>query len=273
MISLIQVLDHFSSSVQRKSSYLKSGPRSWLDSFYSWVRSTKCCAKSDSGQLLDKWERQECDPISGETPCEPCLDIDQHVTNATFDEYLQLWLNAYPDESCPAGGAAQFSNSLASSAVTNPSQDQQRSKTFYLMAYRTTLKQSKDFYESLRQSREIADILTQRLQAATGLKSARVRPYSYPDVFYEQYLTMWPDTAIQLSASLGAIFLVTYLFLGLDWKSALIVVGTIIMIIVNIMGLMFWWDISMNAVSLVNLVVVRVAPFYVCNVCKRFFFF
>lgn len=126
------------------------------------------------------------------------------------------------------------------------------------MAYRKILKTSEDFYESLRSSREISNILTRKLQNATGT-NAVVRSYSFPDVFYEQYLTMWPDTIKSLGISILAIFIVTYLFLGLDFYSALIVAVTILMIIVDLMGMMYWWDISLNAISLVNLVVVSVS--------------
>lgn len=124
-----------------------------------------------------------------------------------------------------------------------------------MMAYRKSLKTSEDFYESLRSSREIAAILTEKLRNATD-SNASVRPYSFPDVFYEQYLTMWPDTIKSLGISILSIFIVTYLFLGLDFYSALIVAVTILMIIVDLMGMMYWWEISLNAVSLVNLVVV-----------------
>lgn len=120
------------------------------------------------------------------------------------------------------------------------------------------MKTSEDFYESLRSSREISNILTRKLQNATGT-NAVVRSYSFPDVFYEQYLTMWPDTIKSLGISILAIFIVTYLFLGLDFYSALIVAVTILMIIVDLMGMMYWWDISLNAISLVNLVVVSVS--------------
>lgn len=123
------------------------------------------------------------------------------------------------------------------------------------MTYRTTLKTSEDFYESLRYSRYIADVLTEKLRNSTNTK-AKVISYSYPDVFYEQYLTMWPDTIKSLGISIGAIFIVTFLFLGLDVYSALIVALTILMIIIDLMGMMRWWGISLNAVSLVNLVVV-----------------
>lgn len=123
------------------------------------------------------------------------------------------------------------------------------------MTYRNVLKTSEDFYKSLEKSRHIADKLTETLRK-NGNPNAYVRSYSYPDVFYEQYLTMWNDTLTSLALSIFAIFVVMFLFLGLDFYSASVITFTIVMIIVNLMGLMYWWDISLNAVSLVNLVVV-----------------
>ena len=75
-------------------------------------------------------------------------------------------------------------------------------------------------------------------------------------VYYEQYLTMWPDVMRSLGISVATIFLVTFLLMGLDLHSALIVLVMIIMIITNLGGIMYWWDISLNAVSLVNLIMV-----------------
>lgn len=125
------------------------------------------------------------------------------------------------------------------------------------MTYRRVLKTSEDFYESLEKSRQLAQQLTKKLQS-DGKSDAIVRSYSYPDVFYEQYLTMWRDTTKSLLLSIFAIFVVMYLFLGLDLYSATIIAFTIIMIIINLMGMMYWWQISLNAVSLVNLVVVSI---------------
>ena len=75
-------------------------------------------------------------------------------------------------------------------------------------------------------------------------------------VFYEQYLTMIDDTIFNLSVSLGAIFLVTLVLLGCELWSAVIMCATIAMILVNFFGVMWLWGISLNAVSLVNLVMV-----------------
>lgn len=75
-------------------------------------------------------------------------------------------------------------------------------------------------------------------------------------VFYEQYLTIVTDTIFNLSVSLGSIFLVTTVLLGFEVWAAIVVSLTIAMILVNMFGVMWLWGISLNAVSLVNLVMV-----------------
>lgn len=76
-------------------------------------------------------------------------------------------------------------------------------------------------------------------------------------VFYEQYLTIAHDTALNLCVSLASIFVVTTILLGFELWSAVLVTATIAMILVNMFGVMWLWSISLNAVSLVNLVMVR----------------
>lgn len=76
-------------------------------------------------------------------------------------------------------------------------------------------------------------------------------------VFYEQYLSIAYDTALNLSVSLASIFVVTTVLLGFELWSAVMVSVTIAMILVNMFGVMWLWGISLNAVSLVNLVMVR----------------
>ena len=71
-----------------------------------------------------------------------------------------------------------------------------------------------------------------------------------------QYLTIIEDTAKNLGASLGAIFLITYILLGFDLYSAILILFTIAMILVDMFGLMYLWNISLNAVSLVSFMVV-----------------
>jgi Niemann-Pick C1 protein len=102
----------------------------------------------------------------------------------------------------------------------------------------------------LRNARSISANITKTID----VPGVEVFPYSVFYVYYEQYLTVVQDTIIQLVLSIGAIFLVTTFLLGLDPWSALMIVFTIVLILINMMGLMHWWSISLNAVSLVNLV-------------------
>ncbi len=75
-------------------------------------------------------------------------------------------------------------------------------------------------------------------------------------VYYEQYLTIVQDSIHNLSLSTAAIFIVTFVLLGFDLWSSVVIVITIGMILLSMFGLMFLWDITLNAVSLVNLVMV-----------------
>jgi len=61
-----------------------------------------------------------------------------------------------------------------------------------------------------------------------------------------------------LGISLGAVFIVTFILLGFDLWSAVIILVTISMIIASMMGFMQLWDITLNAISLVNLIMVSV---------------
>ena len=75
-------------------------------------------------------------------------------------------------------------------------------------------------------------------------------------VFYEQYLTVQYDAYFNIGISIATVFVVTFLLLGLDLWSSLIVVLLIGFILSHLLGLMVMWNISLNAVSLVNLVMV-----------------
>jgi len=128
-------------------------------------------------------------------------------------------------------------------------------KASNFMVYHTILKTSKDYYEALRWARKLTDELEEMINKdLPEEQKVKVFPYSVFYVFYEQYLQMWNDTLKSLGISLLAIFLVTFFLLGLDLVSAIISLVVILMILVNLGGMMYWWNITLNAVSLVNLV-------------------
>merc|ERR1719318_2202166 len=123
------------------------------------------------------------------------------------------------------------------------------------MAFHTILKNSEDYYTALRRARQLTDSMTERMNNGTDPEEhVNIFPYSVFYVFYEQYLTMWRDTLQSLSISLVAIFLVTFVLMGFDLVSSCINLLIIVLIVLNLGGLMYWWNITLNAVSLVNLV-------------------
>jgi Niemann-Pick C1 protein len=68
-------------------------------------------------------------------------------------------------------------------------------------------------------------------------------------VYYEQYLTVVHDTLLNIGLCLIAIFCVTFILLGFDFFSALMIVVVVTMIVVDICGMMYLWNITLNAVS------------------------
>lgn len=177
-----------------------------------------------------------------------------------FDRYVSFFLQDNPDETCAKGGHAAYGHGV--NYVTNET-GLSKVGASYFMAYHTILKSSADYYESMRAARvisaNITDTINSYLKSIGSNQNVEVFPYSIFYVFYEQYLTMWPDTLYSIGISLIAIFVVTFLLMGLDIFSSVIVVTTITMIVVNIGGLMYWWHITLNAVSLVNLVMVSIS--------------
>ncbi|KAK7086013.1 NPC intracellular cholesterol transporter 1 [Halocaridina rubra] len=133
----------------------------------------------------------------------------------------------------------------------------------YFMTYHTILKSSEDYYSALKWARKVSDNITKTISKAD--KAIKVFPYSVFYVFYEQYLTMWKDVGYSLAVSLATVSAVSFVLSGLERVSTLIVVLTILMILVNLGGLMYWWNVSLNAVSLVNLVMVSIYAVYLLN--------
>lgn len=75
-------------------------------------------------------------------------------------------------------------------------------------------------------------------------------------VFYEQYLTVWEVCAQHLLLSLATVTLVMWSFTNLETSSALTLLLVNIMITVDLLAFMYYWDVSLNAISLVNIVMV-----------------
>ncbi|KAM9308837.1 NPC intracellular cholesterol transporter 1 [Gastrophryne carolinensis] len=227
--------------------YTKIGyaPSSWLDDYFDWVKPQSSCCR-----VYNETERF-CNASVVDPSCQRCRNLTaegkQKPVGEDFMKFLPMFLSDNPNPKCGKGGHAAYST-----AVDLISNNTDVGAT-YFMTYHTILHKSSDFIDALRKARMIAHNITESLNVPG--KNYSVFAYSVFYVFYEQYLTIVDDTVFNLCLSLAAIFFVAVILLGFEIWSAFLMSVTIAMILVNMFGVMWLWSISLNAVSLVNLVI------------------
>ncbi|BFZ21461.1 hypothetical protein BsWGS_24500 [Bradybaena similaris] len=225
--------------------YIAEPVSSWLDDYFSWMVSPPCCRyNKNTGDFCPSTEVNV-----------DCIDCPLNETqrgrpiDETFDTYLPWFLKDNPGIKCGKGGHAAYGSGVQ---LYQKSHNETRVGASYFMTYHSILKTSDDYIEALKIARDISENITKSLNE-TGHHYS-VFPYSIFYVFYEQYLDIVTNAVLNITYCLTAILIITFLLLGFDLYSAIIVVLTILMILVSIMGLMFLWDIELNALSLVNLI-------------------
>eukprot|EP01130_Rhizamoeba_saxonica_P008831 TRINITY_DN3579_c0_g1_i1.p1 TRINITY_DN3579_c0_g1~~TRINITY_DN3579_c0_g1_i1.p1 ORF type:complete len:916 (-),score=162.47 TRINITY_DN3579_c0_g1_i1:23-2770(-) len=96
-----------------------------------------------------------------------------------------------------------------------------------------------------------AHMMMEMIELCTNFKIP-VIPYSHKFVFWYQYVNLIPRNIQNFLAVGLSILLVLYIFLG-KLKLSAIVLFSIIMIDVNLLGIMYIWEISLNNISLILL--------------------
>lgn len=298
-----------------ETTYIATPSNSWLDDYKKWGANSNCCrmfkttnasntttpsrSNLHTYRELIQYGKSKNDKFCPyntpdiERKCEACDLIQQDkFKKEVFFEYLEDFLHDTPRTSCVSAGSAVYSNLVkihrSNDHLVPPSSESHDSPTeapkilldSAFASYHVTLKDSKDFIESMKEARLIAQNIEDMLNANLRSQSAtsetnsnklQVFPYCFTYVFYEQYLTIWQQTFRNLSISMATIFVVTYLLLGCDLYISGIVVGTIASIVIDLMGLMYFWDIQLNAISLVNLVMaVGISVEFCSHVARAF---
>ncbi|KAG8224451.1 hypothetical protein J437_LFUL003174, partial [Ladona fulva] len=241
-------LQIYLASKRPQSTYIAKPASSWIDDYFDWSAAATCCKYFKGNESFCPHTNDLC------ADCSIQLNKQNRPGPKDFRHYLPFFLQDNPSPSCAKAGHAAYGQGVKYSV--DPKGLSAVGASYY-MAYHSVLKTSEDYYEALRSARVISANITNMLRERLGPDAppgVEVFPYSIFYVFYEQYLTMWPDTLKSLGISLAAIFLVTFVLMGLDLASSVVVVITIAAIVIDIGGLMYWWGISLNAVSLVNLV-------------------
>ncbi|XP_077864367.1 NPC intracellular cholesterol transporter 1-like [Saccoglossus kowalevskii] len=245
---------------------------SWIDDHLDWVQPTltvfrPCCRTYRFDE--DKFCRSDEHSDALKTlNCKPCLDLEQSGERPTvqqFNKYLPWFLDDLPTKTCQKGGKAAYSASV----------EMLFNNTVYwatnFMTFHTVMITSQEFTMGLAKARNISDNITLSLNADGG--DHYVFPYSLSYIYYEQYLTMVEDSLFQLTIALIAVFCISFLLLGFDILSTVCIVLTITMILIDMVGCMYLWDIDLNAISLVNLVLaVGMSIEFISHITRYFAF-
>jgi Niemann-Pick C1 protein len=209
-------------------SYINSATASWIDDFFYWLQPGTDCCTDDKGR--------EC-----LTPDEWSVTLSGLPTGHDFVALAKKWRAAPTNEQCPNGGSAAYSNALVlnSTTIDTPAS--------HFRTFHTPLQSQENFINSYAAARRIAKDISKE-------HDIDVFPYSKHYIFFDQYSTIIQLTATLLSVAVLIIFLITSLILG-SLMTGLVVAVTVIMILIDIMGVMALAGVSLNAVSLVNLVI------------------
>ncbi|XP_015603900.1 NPC intracellular cholesterol transporter 1 homolog 1b [Cephus cinctus] len=238
----------YSAANQPAISYLSKAASSWIDDYLDWSTISGCCKYFPDNSSFCPHNIATCENCNITTN-----SLGTRPNALNFRTYIPYFVGDIPDEDCAKSGRASYLDGLNYYYDQHGLVDVADS---YFMGYHRPLKTSSDWYEAIRAARVVAANITNMINSA-GLSdnTVQVFPYSVFYVFYEQYLTIWSETLFSLSMTVIVIFIITFILSGFSIFSALIVTLGVILIIVNLGGLMYWWGISLNAVSLVNSVV------------------
>jgi len=242
-------------------SYFSDPTASWIDDFLTWLNpNTDCC------RVLKRNPEVFCSPRDNPRRCQPCWAGKSPAYNITMEGlpegeefmlYLKQWLNSPTNEDCPLGGQASYGTAIS---INDAQEDVVAS---HFRTFLDPLKSQADFINAFNAAHRIADDMSRR----TG---GSIFPYSLFFVFFDQYAHIVSITQQVLGLGLASVLVVTALFLG-SWRTGTVVTGVVALTVVNVMGVMGLWGVSLNAISLVNLVIsLGIAVEFCAHVARAF---
>ncbi|XP_034615410.1 NPC1-like intracellular cholesterol transporter 1 [Trachemys scripta elegans] len=244
-------------------SYLAIPASSWVDDFIDWLHPlSRCCRiSSEDSQFCPSTNTTASCPLN----CMRSLSEVIRPSVEQFNRFLPWFLHDMPNLNCPKGGLGAYDTAVK----LGPDGEIQASR---FMAYHTPLTNSQEYTAALRAARALATNITHSMRRVPGTDpNFRVFPYTVTYVFYEQYLTIVNEGLFNLALCLVPTFAVCCVLLGMDLRSGLINLFTIVMILVDTVGAMTLWDISYNAISLINLVTaVGISVEFVSHLTRAF---
>lgn len=229
-------------------SYIATPTASWVDDFLLWLNPDfeSCCVENGKPCFADRvppWN----------------VTLSGMPEGNEFIYYLEKFINAPTTEDCPLGGQASYGQAIVVDSV----HDTVPASHFRTM--HTPLRSQDDFIEAYASARRVALDITK----ATGVE---VFPYSVFYIFFDQYVSIVSLSATLLGSAMAIIFAVSWLILG-SFMTAIVVACTVAMTICDIIGAMAIMGVSLNAVSLVNLIIcVGISVEFCAHIARAFTF-
>ncbi|ODV77860.1 uncharacterized protein CANTADRAFT_26879 [Suhomyces tanzawaensis NRRL Y-17324] len=217
---------------------------SWIDDFLGWLNPDldECCRVKKSSPL----EIEFCSANAPARQCQPCYQdhspaynttMEGFPTGAEFMTYFNQWIQS-PSDPCPLGGKAPYDTSIARTAHNITAS--------YFRAGHKPLKSQQDFIVAYQNSLRIV----KEIKQYNDIDMFAFSPFY---VFFVQYETIIQKTFLLLSGAVAVIVAISSFMLG--WKRAAVLGVVVVSVLIDMGGVMAIAGISLNAVSLVNLVI------------------
>ena len=230
-------------------SYSTGGTMDWIDDFFFWLdpENDQCCRENGKVCLAGRepaWNRS----------------LSTMPEGYEFLHYLEKWLDAPSNKNCALGGKAPYSSAIIydSDSISIPAS---RFQTFH-----TPLRTQDDFISAYASARRVTAEITD------ANPTLDLFPYSPFYIFFDQYSTIVRLACTLIGSALALILILATILLG-SLATALVVTLTVVMTVVDIAGTMALAGVSLNAVSLVNLVIcVGIAVEFCAHLARAFAF-
>ncbi|KAF2729726.1 multidrug efflux transporter AcrB transmembrane domain-containing protein [Polyplosphaeria fusca] len=229
-------------------SYLSTSAANWLDDFFLWLnpQNPNCCV--DNGKPCFENRNPPWNISLGGMP-----------QGEEFIEYLERWIEAPTTQDCPLGGAAGYSDALVID------EEQLTIPASHFRTSHTPLRSQSDFINAYNSARRIAKEIEQDVEG-------EVFAYSKFYIFFDQYTTIVKLAGALIGSALAATLIVTTILLG-SLVTAIIVTLVVAMTISAIIGSMAVLGVSLNAVSLVNLIIcVGISVEFTAHIARAYTF-
>ncbi|KAF9697635.1 hypothetical protein EKO04_004505 [Ascochyta lentis] len=229
-------------------SYLAAPAASWLDDFFLWLNpeNEKCCVDKGKPCFADRtpaWNMTLYGMPEGEE----------------FIHYLERWIEAPTTEDCPLGGKAAYSDALVIDAKHNTI------PASHFRTSHTPLRSQGDFIAAYTAARRIAKEISKDVET-------EVFPYSKFYIFFDQYTSIVRLAGALIGSALAAVLVITTILLG-SFATGFVVTLVVAMTVSAIIGSMAVMGVSLNAVSLVNLVIcVGISVEFTAHIARAFTF-